>query len=66
MLGIPDGSVSNGYKKRGRKPGRRTDFTNDPEVNAKTKKHSPERRLRNDVCETIDTDGRYVILVLCQ
>jgi len=38
MFGIPDGSVSNGYQKRGRKPGRRTDFTSDPEVNAKRKK----------------------------
>lgn len=38
MFGIPDGSVSNGYQKRGRKPGRRTDFTNDPEVNARRKK----------------------------
>jgi transposase len=38
MFGIPDGSVSNGYQKRGRKPGRRTDFTNDPEVNAKRQK----------------------------
>jgi len=29
MFGIPDGSVGNGYVKRGRKPGRRTDFIND-------------------------------------
>ncbi len=38
MFGIPDGSVSNGYQKRGRKPGRRTGFTDDPEVNAKRQK----------------------------
>lgn len=38
MFGIPDGSVSNGYQKRGRKPGPRTDFTNDPEVNARRQK----------------------------
>jgi hypothetical protein len=35
MFAIPDGSKSNGYEKRGRKPGRRTDFMNDPIVNAK-------------------------------
>jgi hypothetical protein len=35
MFGIRDGSVSNGYQKRGRKPGRRTDYMNDPEVIAK-------------------------------
>lgn len=35
MFGIPDGSVGNGYVKRGRKPGRRTDFVNDPEVIAR-------------------------------
>ncbi len=35
LLGIPDGSVSNGSQKRGRKPGRRTDFVNDPAVNAR-------------------------------
>ncbi|TAV10883.1 ISNCY family transposase [Rhizobium leguminosarum] len=38
MFGIPDGSKSNGYQKRGRKPGRRTDFMNDPEVIAKRQK----------------------------
>ncbi|MEL7528715.1 MAG: ISNCY family transposase, partial [Pseudomonadota bacterium] len=38
MFGIPDGSLSNGYQKRSRKPGRRTDFTNDPEINAKRRK----------------------------
>jgi hypothetical protein len=32
MFGIPDGSQSNGYQKRGTKPGRRTDFTKDPAV----------------------------------
>jgi len=32
MFGIPDGSVSNGYKKRRRKPGRRIDVTTDPAV----------------------------------
>lgn len=37
MFGIPDGSASNGYQKRGCKPGRRTDFINDPQVNAKRK-----------------------------
>lgn len=35
MFGIPDGSAGNGYQKRGRKPGRRTDFMNDPEVIAR-------------------------------
>lgn len=35
MFGVPDGNVSNGYVKRGRKPGRRTDFVNDPAVNAR-------------------------------
>ncbi len=38
MFGIRDGSTANGYQKRGRKPGRRTDFMNDPEVIAKRKK----------------------------
>ena len=38
MFGIPDGSKSNGYQKRGRKPGRRTDFMNDPEVIARREK----------------------------
>ena len=35
MFAIPDGSQSNGYQKRGRKPGRRTDFMSDPAVIAK-------------------------------
>ncbi|TPM24205.1 ISNCY family transposase [Mesorhizobium sp. B2-3-5] len=35
LFGIPDGSQSNGYQKRGRKPGRRTDFMNDPAVIAR-------------------------------
>jgi hypothetical protein len=38
MFGIPDGSKSNGYQKRGRKPGPRTDFMNDPDVIAKRQK----------------------------
>ncbi len=38
MFGIRDGSIGNGYQKRGRKPGRRADFMNDPEVIAKRKK----------------------------
>lgn len=38
MFDIPDGSQSNGYQKRGRKPGRRTDFMNDPEVIARRQK----------------------------
>jgi len=38
MFGVRDGSTSNGYQKRGRKPGRRTDFMNDPEVIAKSQK----------------------------
>jgi hypothetical protein len=38
MFGIRDGSTANGYQKRGRKPGRRTDFMNDPEVIAKREK----------------------------
>src|SRR5690606_20663000 len=35
MFGIPDGSAGNGYQKRSRKPGRRTDFMNDPAVIAR-------------------------------
>jgi len=35
MFGIPDGSESNGYVKRGKKPGRRMDFINDPAVIAR-------------------------------
>lgn len=35
MFGIPDGSQSNGYVKRGTKPGRRTDFMSDPAVIAR-------------------------------
>ncbi|QGJ76907.1 ISNCY family transposase [Sinorhizobium meliloti] len=35
MFGIRDGSQSNGYQKRGTKPGRKTDFTKDPVVIAK-------------------------------
>jgi hypothetical protein len=35
MFGIPDGSQSNGYVKRGRKSGKRTDFMNDPAVIAR-------------------------------
>lgn len=35
LFGIPDGSLSNGYQKRGTKPGRRTDFTKDPVVIAR-------------------------------
>jgi hypothetical protein len=35
MFALPDGSQSNGCQKRGRKPGPRTDFVNDPIVNAK-------------------------------
>lgn len=38
MFGIRDGSTANGYQKRGRKPGRRTDFVNDPEVTARRQK----------------------------
>ena len=38
MCGIRDGSTANGYQKRGRKPGRRTDFMNDPAVIAKREK----------------------------
>lgn len=35
MFGIPDGSQGNGYVKRRRKPGKRTDFMNDPAVVAR-------------------------------
>jgi hypothetical protein len=35
MLGIPDGSQSNGYVKRGRKSGKNADFMTDPEVKAR-------------------------------
>ena len=38
MFGIPDGSVGNGYVKRGRKPGRRRDFMNDPAIIARREK----------------------------
>lgn len=38
MFGIRDGSQRNGYRKHGRKPGRRTDFMNDPAVIAKREK----------------------------
>ncbi len=37
LFGIPDGGLSNGYVKRGRKPGKRTDFVNDPAVIARRK-----------------------------
>lgn len=35
MFGIADGSQSNGYVKRGRKAGKKTDFTKDPKVIAR-------------------------------
>ncbi|WP_422376420.1 ISNCY family transposase [Roseibium sp.] len=35
---VKSASEKGGYKRRGLKPGRRTDFINDPEVNAKRKK----------------------------
>ena len=35
MFGIPDGSQANGYVKRRRKPGKRTDFMNGPAVIAR-------------------------------
>lgn len=35
LFGIRDGSLSNGYQKRGTKPGRKTDFTKDPVVIAR-------------------------------
>ncbi|MNY64790.1 hypothetical protein D3C86_2019550 [compost metagenome] len=38
MFGIRDGSKGNGYQKRGRKPGPRTDFMNDPAVIARREK----------------------------
>lgn len=38
MFGIRDGSTANGYQKRGGKPGRRTDFVNDPAVIARREK----------------------------
>jgi hypothetical protein len=38
MFGIRDGSQSNGYQKRGTKPGRKTDFTKDPAVIARRQK----------------------------
>jgi hypothetical protein len=38
MFGIRDGSQSNGYQKRGRKPGPRMDFMNDPVVIDKRQK----------------------------
>lgn len=38
MFGIRDGSTANGYQKRGPKPGRRTDFMNDPAVIARREK----------------------------
>ena len=41
MFGIPDGSVGNGYVKRGRKP--RADYMNDPAVIAR--REQPLARL---------------------
>lgn len=35
---VKSASEKGGYKRRRRKPGRRTDFVNDPEVNARRKK----------------------------
>jgi len=35
LFGIRDGSLSNGYQKRGTKPGRKRDFTKDPVVMAR-------------------------------
>ena len=35
LFGIRDGSLGNGYQKRGTKPGRKTDFTRDPVVIAR-------------------------------
>lgn len=49
MFGIPDGSKSNGYKKRGRKPGRRADFMNDElltRIVSKLKESAPHAPLR--------------------
>ncbi|MBY3088911.1 hypothetical protein HFO63_34605 [Rhizobium laguerreae] len=37
-FGIRDGSTSNGYQKRGRKPGKRKDFMSDPDIIAKRQK----------------------------
>ncbi len=45
MFGIPDGSVSNGYQKRGTKPGRKTDFTKDPAVIARRRQALVSRRV---------------------
>ncbi|MCB1455993.1 MAG: ISNCY family transposase [Nitratireductor sp.] len=38
MFGIRDGATANGYHKRGRKPGPRTDFMKDPQIIAKRQK----------------------------
>ncbi len=46
MFGIPDGSVSNGYQKRGTKPGRKTDFTKDPAVIARRRQSVGEPACR--------------------
>lgn len=35
MFGGADGSQSNGYVKRGRKAGKKTDFTKNPEIMAR-------------------------------
>ncbi|MFP3813471.1 ISNCY family transposase, partial [Bacillus sp. SIMBA_005] len=45
---VKTNSAKNGYKQRGGKPGRRTDFMNDPAVNARRQKalsrqHSSEQ-----------------------
>ena len=46
-VGIPDGSVGDGYQKRGRKPERRTDFMNDPAVTHGGSRHWRDWQPRN-------------------
>ena len=46
MFAIPDGSQSNGYQKRGRKP--RTDYMNDPAVIARREQALARMKARND------------------
>jgi hypothetical protein len=51
MFGIRDGSIGNGYQKRGRKPGRRADFMNDPKSSLKGRGLWRAWRPQNDVSQ---------------
>ncbi|MBA8910930.1 ISNCY family transposase [Aminobacter ciceronei] len=45
LFGIRDGSLSNGYQKRGTKPGRKTDVTKDPVVMARRQQALARQRM---------------------